>query len=60
MGRPPFAVIANRKAMTQTALEAFLHVPHGRMPDFSLTRQEIRDVSAYIVSLKKLPDRKTP
>jgi mono/diheme cytochrome c family protein len=52
-GPPPFAVVANSKAMTQTALEVFLQTPHGRMPDYSLTRKEIADVSAYIVSLKK-------
>jgi mono/diheme cytochrome c family protein len=59
-GPPPFVAIANSKATTRDSLETFLQVPHGRMPDYSLTRQEIRDVSAYIVSLKKLPDRKTP
>ena len=53
-GTPPsFAKIAANKGMTEAALAAFLSTPHGRMPDYSLTRQEIRDVSAYILSLKR-------
>jgi cytochrome c2 len=53
-GPPPFAVIANGKKWTQGRLQTFLVKPHGRrMPDYSLTRQEIRDVSGYIMSLKK-------
>lgn len=49
---PPFASIAATKGMTETALTAFLMTPHVKMPDYSLSRQQIRDVSAYIVSLK--------
>jgi mono/diheme cytochrome c family protein len=49
---PPFQLVANSKGMTQTALTAFLMTNHGRMPDYSLTRKEISDVSAYILSLK--------
>lgn len=52
-GPPPFAVIANGKNWTLARLQTFLMKPHGRMPDYSLTRQEIRDVSGYIMSLKK-------
>lgn len=33
------------------SLEILLTNPHYRMPDY-LTRQEIADVSAYILSLK--------
>jgi len=32
-------------------LEGFLADPHPRMPDMSLTRQEIRDLVAFIGSL---------
>jgi mono/diheme cytochrome c family protein len=52
-GIPTFASVANTKGMTDTALAVFLRTPHARMPDYSLTRQEIRDVSAYILSLRK-------
>jgi hypothetical protein len=34
------------------ALEGFLADPHPVMPDMSLTRQEIKDLVAYIGSLK--------
>ena len=51
-GPPSFPAIARMNTTTAAALAAFLSTPHGRMPDFSLSRQEIRDVSAYILSLK--------
>ena len=52
-GIPNFAAVANSKGMTEIALGVFLRTPHARMPDYSLTRQEIRDVSGYIMSLRK-------
>jgi len=52
-GAPPFAAIAHMKSTTPTALRVFLQTPHGRMPDLHLSRQEIADVSAYIMSLRK-------
>ncbi len=50
---PPFASIAMKYPGEegQEALRAFLADPHPRMPDMSLTRQEIRDLVAYIDSL---------
>jgi hypothetical protein len=36
---------------TSTSLNAFLSTPHPSMPDYALSRQEIADVSAYILSL---------
>ena len=50
---PSFAAIARMPSTTSMSLNAFLSTPHNRMPDYSLTRQEIRDVSAYILSLKQ-------
>lgn len=49
--RPSFAAIASRPSTTMMSLEILLTNPHYRMPDY-LTRQEIADVSAYILSLK--------
>ena len=49
---PPFAAIAQRSSDELSALAGFLADPHPPMPDFSLTRQEIRDLLAYIASLK--------
>jgi mono/diheme cytochrome c family protein len=50
---PPFATVAARAPDALAALAAFLADPHPPMPDFSLTRQEIRDLLAYIASLKQ-------
>ncbi len=49
---PSFAAIARLKSTTAMSLAAFLSSPHAPMPDFRLGRQEIRDVSAYILSLR--------
>ena len=45
--------IAEMNTTTNTSLIVFLSTPHARMPHYNLTRDEIRDVSAYIVSLRK-------
>ena len=50
---PSFSSIAQMSSTTQTSLDVFLSTPHARMTDYSLTRQEIKDVSAYILSLRK-------
>ena len=49
---PPFAAIARRSPDELSALAGFLADPHPPMPDFSLTREEIRDLLAYIASLR--------
>jgi hypothetical protein len=41
------------KTATPMGLRVFLQTPHGRMPDLHLMREEIANLSAYIVSLKK-------
>jgi hypothetical protein len=45
------------KSTTEASLAAFLSTAHerGGMPDLVLNRKEIQDVSAYILSLRKLP-----
>ena len=50
---PSFSWIANQEGLTPTTLPAWLSTSHERMPDFNLTRDEIRKVSAYILSLRK-------
>jgi mono/diheme cytochrome c family protein len=51
---PSFASIAQRPSTTQRSLTVFLSASHGRrMPNYSLSRDEIRDVTAYILSLRK-------
>jgi hypothetical protein len=48
---PPFEGIAERSSGEMDTLAGFLADPHPPMPDLSLTRQEIRDLIAYIESL---------
>ncbi|MYZ49353.1 c-type cytochrome [Propylenella binzhouense] len=48
---PTFAAVAARSKGELGWLEGFLADPHPAMPDMSLTRQEIRDLAAYIGSL---------
>jgi mono/diheme cytochrome c family protein len=52
-GAPAFTAIAAMKSTTFMGLQAFLQTPHARMPDLHLSRDEIDDVAAYILSLKK-------
>ncbi len=49
---PTFRRVAEEPGMTVIALNAFFHTPHNHMPDLVLTRDEIRNVSAYILTLK--------
>lgn len=49
---PSFRAIAQMNSTTAASLAAFLATPHPRMPNYTLSRQEIRDVSAYILSLR--------
>jgi mono/diheme cytochrome c family protein len=52
-GAPPFSAIARMKSTTPMALRAFLQTPHSRMPDLHLSREEIDNVTAYILSLRR-------
>jgi mono/diheme cytochrome c family protein len=47
---PSFHSIAQDDRMTQSRLIAFLGRPHAGMPDFFLTYEEERDLSAFILS----------
>jgi cytochrome c len=50
---PSFPTIANRPGASAEHLAGRIIVPHPAMPGVPLTRAEIRDIVAYIVSLKK-------
>jgi cytochrome c len=52
-GAPTFAAIARMSSTTALSLRAFLQTPHSRMPDLHLSRDEIDDVAAYILSLRR-------
>src|SRR3954451_535317 len=55
-----FFSIARRKSTTEASPAAFLTTLHARrqMPNLRLSRLEIRDVSAYILSLRCSPPAK--
>jgi mono/diheme cytochrome c family protein len=40
------------KSTTALSLQAFLQTSHHNMPDWRLTRQQVDDVVAYIVTLR--------
>lgn len=50
---PGFPAIANRPGGTPEQIAGRIIVPHPEMPGVSLTAAEIRDIVAYIVSLKR-------
>jgi len=54
-GVPTFLSIAQMQSTTEMSLAAFLTTPHGEMPNLTLSRKEIQDVSAYILSLRTKP-----
>lgn len=51
-GAPPFSTIANEHKRSEEQIRTFLSRPHGRMPDFVMTRSEIDDLTDYIMSLR--------
>ncbi len=51
----PLRAIANDPATTASALTVFLVEPHGDMPNFHLSRRDIDDLVAYILSLREAP-----
>ncbi len=52
-GAPAFAAVAGMSSTTPLALRAFLQTPHAQMPDLHLSRDEIDDLTAYILSLRR-------
>ena len=48
----PLAALARRPRYESNALAAFLTVPHGGMPDLSLTQREIADLIAFVETLR--------
>jgi mono/diheme cytochrome c family protein len=50
---PSFASIANRPDQSAESLSNWLIEPHTPMPNLHLTRKEIRDLAAYILTLRK-------
>jgi len=49
----PFSAIAKQKNFDAAKVAFFLLLPHPRMPDMALSRNEAEDLAAYIGSLAK-------
>lgn len=49
---PSFMEIANSGQMSERALIPFFQTPHELMPNFVVPADDIRDLTAYILSLK--------
>lgn len=49
---PSFERIANKPGQTVEAIAGRIVVPHPPMPQIELTREEIGDLAAYIISLR--------
>lgn len=52
-GLPSFMRMAADPDNTREALRQFIALPHFEMPAQSLTREEVDDVIAYILSLRR-------
>ena len=50
---PPFATIARKPGFDGGKIAQFLMDPHPKMPDMQLSRDEAKDLGAYIASLAK-------
>jgi mono/diheme cytochrome c family protein len=50
---PTFDTIAKTRGMGATALAVALRTPHATMPNLVLSDDELEDIIAYILSLKK-------
>jgi mono/diheme cytochrome c family protein len=49
---PSFKAAANKEGQTQETLTSWLIAPHPPMPNLSLSREEIRDIGGYVLSLR--------
>jgi mono/diheme cytochrome c family protein len=51
-GVPTFFAIANHRSTTELGLRVFLTSPHGKMPNIMLTREQMDEIIAHILSLR--------
>lgn len=58
VGPPPFVTIANMPGQTAERIKGALIQPHPPMPDMQLTQDEMRDIIAYLDTLRT--DKSTP
>lgn len=49
---PSFQAVADTPGMTAIALTAWFRTPHHSMPNLVIASRDVRDINAYILSLK--------
>jgi mono/diheme cytochrome c family protein len=54
---PSFREIANKEAQTEGAIMARIVIPSHPMPEIPLTKREIADLAAYIMTLRDPGER---
>ena len=50
---PSLSAVAAMPSTTSMSLRVFLRTPHANMPNYHLSEQEIDDIVAYILSLRR-------
>lgn len=50
---PAFQAIARMPSTTSMSLRVFLQTPHANMPDYRLTREQLDDIVAYLLTLRR-------
>jgi len=50
---PSFAAIAALPSTTSMSLRAYLRTPHANMPDYRLSREELDDIVAYLLTVSR-------
>jgi hypothetical protein len=50
---PPFAALAYKDNITIETLRAFLLMPHATMSNVPLSDTDARDITAFIIAMKK-------
>lgn len=50
---PSFAAIAALPSTTSMSLRAYLRTPHANMPDYRLSREELDEIVAYLLTVKR-------
>jgi mono/diheme cytochrome c family protein len=50
---PSFAAIAALPSTTSMSLRAYLRTPHANMPDYRLSREELDDIVAYLLTARR-------
>ena len=50
---PDFAAVANMPSFTELSMRVFLQTPHGLMPRYQFSQNELDDIIAYLSSMRQ-------